>query len=123
MVEFWFFILLWVLRDSRNHKIDKSGITTWLLARYMDDARAFLPPFRPGWRWGDSGLQFCQEWAQEDNNTTPTELTKRILAGSMANIEPFLEFTFETCDQFGGWLPTLDTCIGVDQKTNVVEYN
>ena len=41
----------------------------------------------------------------------------------MGNIEPFLEFTFETCDQFGGWLPTLDTCIRVNQETNMVEYN
>ena len=39
-------------------------------------------------------------------NLTPTELTRRILAGSIGNIEPSLEFTFETCDQFGGWLPT-----------------
>ena len=31
-------------------RLRDAGIITWLLARYMDDARAFLPPIRPGWR-------------------------------------------------------------------------
>ena len=46
--------------------LEKEGITTWLLARYMDDARAFLPPFKHGWRWTKDGLRLCQLWAQED---------------------------------------------------------
>ena len=53
---------------------------------------------------------------------TPTELTKRILAGTMQGVETFLNFTFETCDMFNGWLPTLDTCIRVNEN-NVVEYD
>ena len=49
------FDILWKTR------LENEGVVTWLLARYMDDARAFLPPFRPGWRWGEDGLRFCQE--------------------------------------------------------------
>ena len=105
-------------------RLEEEGVVTWLLARYMDDARAFLPPFRPGWRWGEEGLKFCQLWVKEDRDLTPTELTKRVLAGSMVGVERFLEFTFETCEdeQFNGWLPTLDTCLRVENN-NVVNYN
>ena len=88
----------------------------------MDDARAFLPPFRPGWRWVEVGLRFCQLWAKEDKNLTPTEITKRVLAGSVEGVEHFLKFTFETSEQFGGWLPTLDTCLR-KENNNVVSYN
>ena len=103
-------------------RLEDAGVTTWLMARYMDDARTCLPPFRPGWRWGDAGLQFSQKWVMEDNRLTPTELTRNVLAGSMRGIESFLEFTFETCEDFGGWLPTLDTQLRVEQN-NRVSYN
>ena len=105
-----------------RERLDGAKITTWLLARYMDDARAFMPAFKHGLRWVNNKLQFCQQWVVEDGHLTPTELTKQILAGTMQGIEAFLEFTFETCEQFNGWLPTLDTCVRVNEK-NVVEYN
>ena len=85
---------------SWKKRLQEENITTWLLARYMDDARAFLPPFRPGWRWVKDGLRFCQLWVKEDRNLTPTELTKRVLAGSMEGVEHFLNFTYETFEQF-----------------------
>ena len=102
--------------------LENERITTWLLARYMDDARAFLPPFKHGWRWTKEGLRFCQLWAKEDITLTPTEITKRILAGSMEGVENFLKFTFETCEDFGGWLPTLDTCLRIEED-NTISYN
>ena len=97
------------------------GITTWLLARYMDDARAFLQPFQPGWRFSSQGLEFCQRWANEDKSLSGTEITKRILAGTMTGVEQFLEFTFETCEDegFGGWLPTLDSKLRVEENNQV----
>ena len=67
-------------------------------------------------------LQYCQKWAKEDSMLTPTELTRRVLAGTMQGIETFLNFTFETCDMFNGWLPTLDTCVRINEN-NEVEYN
>ena len=111
---------MWDIKWKKS--LEDEGITTWLLARYMDDARAFLPPFKHGWRWGEDGLRFCQLWAQEDIMLTPTEITKRILAGSMKGVENFLDFTFETCEEFGGWLPTLDTCLRIENN-NTVSYN
>ena len=101
-------------------RLKGAGVVTWLLPRYMDDALAFLPPIRAGWRWGGNGLQFSQKWVVEDVNKTPTQLTKDVLAGSMKGIEGFLEFTFETCEDFeNGWLPTLDTCLRVEQDNSV----
>ena len=40
----------------------------------------------------------------------------------MKGVENFLEFTFETCEDFGGWLPTLDTCLRVEEN-NTISYN
>ena len=68
------------------------------------------------------GLRFCQLWAKEDITLTPTEVTKRILAGSMEGVENFLTFTFETREDFGGWLPTLDTCLRIEED-NTISYN
>ena len=58
---------------------------------------------------------------EEDRDLTPTEITKKVLAGSMLGVEKFLDFTFETCEDFNGWLPTLDTCLRVEGN-NVVNY-
>ena len=104
-------------------RLEKVGIETWLLARYVDDCRALLQPFKKGWRYGADGLRFCQAWAEDDKDLTPTQVTKNVLAKTMEGIEGFLEFTYETCEDEGfyGWLPTLDTCIRVN-KDNKVEY-
>ena len=103
--------------------LQEARISTEMLARYMDDARALLHPFKCGWRYDTRGLVFCQKWVVEDQNLTPTERTKRVLAMTMQGIEHFLEFTYETCedDGFDGWLPTLDTCLRVGEE-NLVEY-
>ena len=99
----------------------EQGISTWLLARYMDDARAFLQPFQPGWRYSSRGLEYSLRWAAEDKDLSATERTKRILAGTMKGVEQFLEFTFETCEDegFDGWLPTLDSKFRVEEDNQV----
>ena len=103
-------------------RLEECMITTWLLIRYMDDARAFLPPFHPGWRNSTRGLQYCERWAIQDRDLTPTERTKRVLAQTMDGIEQCLKFTFETCedDGFFGWLPTLDTQLRVENNNQVM---
>ena len=98
------------------------GILVSLLARYMDDARALLHPIKCGWRYETRGIVFRQEWVGEDEKLTPTERTKKFLASTMEGVEAFLKFTYETCDDFDGWLPTLDMCMRVSEN-NIVEYN
>ena len=106
-----------------KERLREARIDTWLLARYVDDARAFLQPMKPGWRYDKRGLVFSLAWAREDTNLTPTEVTKRVIEGAMRGIENFLEFTYETCEdkEFKGWLPTLDTCLRINEN-NVAEY-
>ena len=57
----------------------------------------------------------------EDQNLSRTEVTRRILQGTMTGIEDFLEFTTETEEEFDGWLPSLDTNLAVD-KENMIVY-
>ena len=104
-------------------RLSEAGLHTWLLARYVDDARAFLQPVKPGWRYNECGLEFSLAWTREDSDLTPTELTRRVIEGAMKGIEEFLEFTYETCEdeEFEGWLPTLDTCFRINEN-NVAEY-
>ena len=102
-------------------KLERWGLTTWLILRYIDDLRTFLPPIRPGWRCTPHGLEYCTKWAEEDKGETPTQITKGILETSMNNVEEFLTFTMETPEDegFEGWLPTLDTSLRVDRKNHV----
>ena len=104
-----------------KQRLVEQNITTNLLIRYMDDARAFLPAFHPGWRYTHNGLEFCNRWRIEDKHLSPTERTKRVLAGTMVGIEDCLDFTFETCEDegFNGWLPTLDTQIQIGEDNQI----
>ena len=97
-------------------------IIVWLVSRYMDDGRAFLPPIRPGWRINEGRLQFSLRWKDEDETLSPTEITRRVIAGSLRGVEKFLKFTTETCEDFEtGWLPTLDTSLQVGEN-NLVKF-
>ena len=75
----------------------------------MDDARSYMYPVRPGWRWEDGELWFREEWEKEDDLLSPIERTKRVVQESMVGVTKCLKFTTETCEDFeDGWLPTLD---------------
>ena len=103
--------------------LEDMGVKIWENIRYMDDGRTLLPPFESGWRWTQGGIKFCRKWEQEDKGISGLERTRRILAGSMGIIEPYLEFTTETGDDFeDGWLPTLDTALRIS-KDNTVLFN
>ena len=69
------------------------GVTVYDVVSYMDDIRAVLPPFKSGWRWLEGGIFYCKRWEIEDCSLTPIERTRRILAGVMGGMEPFLTFT------------------------------
>ena len=102
--------------DRMNIKVEDDG-------RYVDDARVFMYPLRPGWRWEKDELWFSKEWEREDAFLTPTERTKRAVHGSMQGLTSCLAFTVETVEDFeDGWLPTLDFKIRVNQF-NQIEYS
>ena len=95
-------------------------IKVWLITRYMDDARIFLPPIKPGWRISDGKLLFCQKWEEEDKNLSPTEVTRRVVLDSLKDVVKYLRFTTETCEDYeSGWLPTLDTSLQVDLNNHI----
>ena len=101
---------------SANLKVEDDG-------RFVDDARAFMYPLRPGWRWEGEELWYKQEWEEEDYLLSPTERTKRAIHSSMQGVTQCLTFTVETGEDFtDGWLPTLDFKLRVNSK-NQIEYN
>ena len=90
--------------------------------RYVDDARAFMYPIRPGWRWMRGSLWWRADWEREDLMLSDVEITKRAVFGSMQGLTDCLSFTVETQEDFpDGWLPTLDFKIRIT-KDNIVEY-
>ena len=110
------------LFDSKwKRKLEDLGIRTWLIMRYVDDSRAALPPIKPGWRWcSDSkSIKYTEEWAKFDMET-PEGRTRDILGCTMGEIEEYLSFTVESGEQFGGWLPTLDTSLKVTEENKIV---
>ena len=69
----------------------------------------------------EGGIYYCKRWEAEDCSLTPIERTRRILAGAMGGVEPFLTFTTETREDYtDGWLPTLDTSIQVSEDNRIL---
>ena len=80
--------------------------------RYMDDLRAILKALKPGWRWLEGGLWFCESWRLEDmeDGRSNCRRTGDVLLASMNEIMHFLVFTLEIHEDFQDQkLPTLDT--------------
>ena len=48
--------------------------------RYMDDGRAIMYRFKPGWRWFNNSVKYCERWRMEDEGKTGLEITKNILS-------------------------------------------
>ena len=103
-------------------KVKEAGIRIRLYMRYMDDGRKFLQPIRRGWRWLDGKLMFSKRWELEDNDKSPLQMTVEVLKETVKGVAEYLNFTFETGQDFeDGWLPTLDTNLRVTEG-NQVEY-
>ena len=66
----------------------------------MDDARVFMYPVRPGWRWVEGGLWFKKEREEQGQLLSPTEITKRMAYESMQGLTECLSFTVETHEEF-----------------------
>ena len=39
-----------------KERLKNLNVLTWLIVRYMDDGRLFMPPFKHGWRWHEGYL-------------------------------------------------------------------
>ena len=77
---------------------------------------------RPGWRWCDGGLWFCEELEKVDRFKTPTERTRDAMVETLGGLVYCLDFTIETSEDFSnGWLPTLDISMRVSSM-NQIEY-
>ena len=71
----------------------------------------------------DGKILFSKRWEQEDAELTTTEVTRRILMGSMQVVEDYLSFTTETGEEYeDGWLPTLDVSLKVDHLKNRIMF-
>ena len=52
----------WKERMGENNiEVEEDG-------RFVDDARNFMYPIRPGWGWQDGGLWFSKDWEREDEH-------------------------------------------------------
>ena len=87
-------------------------------ARYMDDIRVWLHAIRLGWRWVNGELLYKKEWKLEEVSAGMTALqkTEEVLKLIMNGICGWLSLTMETEEMFGGWLPTLDLEIRVNDQ-------
>ena len=108
-------------RKWMNRVVD-AGLVVELYTRYMDDGRKLLQPIKRGWRWEDGRLQFCMRWKHEDMDKSLTEVTVGVLKGTVSGITDYLNFTFETGEDYNdGWLPTLDISVRVNER-NQIDY-
>ena len=80
-------LLMQLIDRKWGEILREMGVTVWDSVRYMDDLRTILPPFKPGWRWADGGIKFCRKWEGENMGISPTERTRRIIAGTMRGVE------------------------------------
>ena len=106
-------------------RVELLKFTVWECMRYMDDGRVILPAFKHGWRWceEEGEIKYCKAWEEEDKTLSPTEVTRRIVGGTLSGIHQCLKFTTETSEDFGdGWLPTLDVKLRMSD-TNQVEHH
>ena len=80
-----------------------------------------MPPIRRGWRWEDGELIYKKTWEREDRMEGVDELqvTRRVIDRSMQEVFHFLKFTTEVGEEEGGWLPTLDLKIRVEESNQV----
>ena len=115
-------LVMKVWDDKWLERLNKLMIRIEAATRYMDDGRTAIHPFHQGWRWSnlDQTVQYCDKWKEEDKNISKTEVTKRILLGTMTGIDSFLEFTMETGEDFDGWLPSLDTNLAVEKNNTII---
>ena len=94
-------LVMQVFDKKWRKRVEEAGLRLFLVLRYMDDGRVFMPPVKPGWRWVGAKLLFCHAWQVEDAKLSPLEITKRVVHGSLGGVMSYLKFTIETEEDFG----------------------
>ena len=113
--------------DNYEQILVKSGLEVPLLAGYVDDGRQGTTILEPGMKYctEDKKFKFCQESLEEDKlkeqeGETTNQRMARICNIAMNDINPELEFTVETADDFEDKkLPTLDFCIWQEEDGSI----
>ena len=82
--------------------VEGAKLAITLYMRYMDDGRKFLHPIRPGWRWIEGSLIFTKRWEEEDTKLGRSllDITLGVVRESVKGIAEYLEFTFETAEDY-----------------------
>ena len=109
--------------------LKRSGLTTFLLAGYVDDGRQVTSTLCPGMRFGTESnkFEFSGEALKEDiekqiSGETANQRMSRVCVSAMNSINPDLKFTTECQEDFpDGKLPTLDCAIWIDED-NVIHH-
>ena len=89
------------------NKMEELGVRIWMMMRYVDDARAALPPIKAGWRWQEGSLTYCKRLEQEDSTIGGEQRTREIMGATMNVIEDTLTSLLSqgSSSQEGGYLP------------------
>jgi hypothetical protein len=95
------------------------GLKVWLFAGYVDDGRQGTSNIRMGTRFQEEKkvFEWRQEWEDEDKleNTTNTARVSKLCNKAMNSINPDLQFTVETSEDFKEKrLPSLDFYMWVE---------
>ena len=103
--------------------MDKVKLDIKEYMRYMDDGRVFMHCIKKGWRWEKGELVWRREWMDEDKERSLQEITKRAVDCSMQEVYEFLTFTTEIGEEYeGGWLPTLDVSLKIEERSGRVDW-
>ena len=94
--------------------------------RYVDDCRNYLLPLNEGWFWSSENKRFEfskeREAADFSSGITDQSRTTAELIKAMSSICEFLLFEGEESGMFcNSRLPTLDTEIWLDEKTELIK--
>ena len=117
-------LVLQVFDRKWERVITNAGVKMELYMRYMDDGRKFLHPIKYGWRWIDGSMVYSRGWEYDDQvmSRSHLEVTMGVVKETVKGIADYLEFTFESGEDYPDkWLPTLDTSLRVN-PSNIVEY-
>ena len=103
-------------------QMKKGGLMIELYMRYMDDGRKLLHPVRYGWRWVEGGMQYCMRWEDDDKLKTPLERTVHLLRSTVSGMIDYLEFTFETGEDYQDASEHLGAARKGDERSHMVRH-
>ena len=96
-------------------KCEENFIVVELIKRYADDIRVLMRLLKVGCRWDGKEVVWSKEAEGEDvaASKSGVQITCEVIQKVLDTLMPGLTFTTESEEEFGGWLPTLDTQLKV----------